>query len=221
MIFIPGDVRGIKKVWILGDNFLASTFRPCYKKGTVDMYLKNEFEVNAFCSSKFNDKNQNIISRMQITFANALNGSKHLPYAMMILMDDDLIEYLNYKNFGVSTMYGTWVEYLIKELESLILAKKSYLPRKAVMQNNPIVYWVALPTHKGMGYDDTLMRTKFNLTMETVVRQYTNMRVLKLKDPWDNNDDNNITNQGKFTTKGLVAYWKALDNAFRFNYQKR
>ena len=46
------------------------------------------------------------------------------------------------------------------------------------------------------------------------------MRVLKLRDYWDKNDDNLVMNN-RFTKQGLSAYWKSLDASFKFNLKKR
>ena len=92
---ITEEPRGKDKVWIIGDNWLAETFRPCFKKmKDYTYYLKQNFEVVCYCSSKYNDKNQNVISRLQITMAAAINKEKHLPKFIIVLLDDELIRYL-------------------------------------------------------------------------------------------------------------------------------
>ena len=56
--------------------------------------------------------------------------------------------------------------------------------------------------------------------MEAIVKQLSNMRVIKLKENWDFNDENLVVND-RFTSFGTTALWKALDSTFKFNVLKR
>ena len=56
LLSISDDLKGLSKVWILGDNFLAKSYRKNFKKAQFDSYLKDHYEVLAFCSSKYSDK---------------------------------------------------------------------------------------------------------------------------------------------------------------------
>ena len=64
------------------------------------------------------------------------------------------------------------------------------------------------------------MRQKFNLCLESVVKNTTNMRVIKMKELWAPQNQN-LVNNNKITRIGLSTYWKSVDAAFRFNIQKR
>ena len=46
------------------------------------------------------------------------------------------------------------------------------------------------------------------------------MRVLKLREFWNKNDDNLMINN-HFTKAGIAAYWCSLDALFHFNIKKR
>ena len=54
------------------------------------------------------------------------------------------------------------------------------------------------------------MRIKLNLSMESIVWQKPNMRVIKLKDAWDSKDSHLVVND-RITEVGMIAYWKAVD----------
>ena len=87
---------------MIGDNWLAEMFRPCFKKTKDDSYfMKEQFQVTSFCSSRYSDKNQNVLSRIINTVAGALNKEKLLPIFILIFLDDELIKYLNYANHRV------------------------------------------------------------------------------------------------------------------------
>ena len=169
-------------MWLVGDNFVSTTFRTCYKKTTTQFFIRDKFEVVPFCSNKYVDKNDNVLSRLQITLATALNKKIHLPNYIVVVLDDDLIQYLKYKNFGVSTMYGTWIEWLANEFDCLVNKRKLQLPDKAKNdEHDPQFYWMALPLHQGFNEVDYNMRCKFNLCLESVMKTYSNMRIIKPK----------------------------------------
>ena len=88
------DFKAIEKVWILGDNFMAESYRKNFKKVNGDFFIKEHYDALPFCSSKYNDKNSNLISRLQHSLALALNSKNYLPAYIIVFLDDDLIEFL-------------------------------------------------------------------------------------------------------------------------------
>ena len=182
--------------------------------------MKQNFEVSPYCSNRFYDKNQNLLSRLQISMANAINKNLQLPNAIVLIFDKDLIEFLKFTKTGVAQIYGTWLEWLAKELSDLIIGKIDILPSKALKPGYPSIYWVNVPNSKF--YDDDMHSciTKFNLAMESVARVYDGMRVVKLKEYWNVNDMNLVHNNA-LTFQGLSVYWKSIDAAIRFNITKR
>ena len=35
-----GDLKGVRKIWLIGDNFLAETYRKSFKKSNSDFFIK-------------------------------------------------------------------------------------------------------------------------------------------------------------------------------------
>ena len=56
--------------------------------------------------------------------------------------------------------------------------------------------------------------------LESVIKTYDNMRVIKLKEYWDSKDSTLVIND-VITETGLTSYWLAIDSSFKFNVQKR
>ena len=54
--------------------------------------------------------------------ASALNKNKNnaLPKYVLIVLDDDLITFLDFKETGVATLLGTWVQWLVSEFNTLV-----------------------------------------------------------------------------------------------------
>ena len=104
------------------------TFRKNFKKAGPDFYLQENFEVIPFCSSHFSDKNVNAVSRILNSFITAVNMKTLLPSYLLIVLDNDLIEFMQYKKYGVSSLCGTWIEYLAKEIVTVIDKRNNSLP---------------------------------------------------------------------------------------------
>ena len=81
----------------------------------------------------------------------------------------------------------------------------------------PFTYWVTAPIHSYFSKERNSLRIKFNLGLESVIKQQQpNMRVVKLKEFWDSKDSNLVIND-RITEMGMIAYWKAIDASFKFN----
>ena len=120
MFMLPDLICGLEKMWFIGDDFLASTFRVNFKLPSRPSYIKDNFKVTAFCSNRFNDKNSNTLSRLQISISSALNSSTYLPHYMVFALDNDLINYLNFKGSGQASFYGEWLEWLVKQVAEAV-----------------------------------------------------------------------------------------------------
>ena len=152
--------------------------------------------------------------------ATAINKSKKLPDYVLVTLDDDLIEFLGYKNCDVGSMYGTWCEWLVKQFDSLLTTKWQRLPNKAKNNDGTQVYWIALPLHQGFSDIDNQVRQRFNDCLESVVKMYGAMRVIKIKQIWNFDNRNPVVN-GRITVNGLTHLWQGVDAAFQFNARKR
>ena len=213
-------MRGFHKLWVIGDNFLAETYRKFFKKAGSEFYMKDKFEVIPFCSSRFSDKNLNAVSRIINSFIAAVNSKTYLPMYIVIVLDDDLIEYLQYKKYGVSSMYRSWIEHIAKEITNVIDQRKQDLPPAALLDDAPQIYWVEPVNHVNFDADNKQMREKFGACLDSVSKIFSNMRCLKIRNPWDKNDANLVINN-RITKNGLSVYWKTIDASFSFNVKKR
>ena len=162
--------------------------------------------------------NQNMLSRIQISLAKAMNESFYLPDYLVIILENDLIDYLDFKGQGVSTMYGLWAQWLCNTIELMIKQWFESIPGSARKQTQ--VYWVLPLYHKNLSYEEKQAREKFNHCFEVVVKLHDCMRTIKFKEIWDQQDNELVVND-KLTHSGLSRYWRALDASLEFNYNKR
>ena len=184
--------------------------------------MMSNFDMFPHCNSKYSSANPNMLARIQNSVANAINKNKHLPSFLVIILDDDIITYTDYMNLGVSEIFGKLLGWLVKEIDQLITTRKKQLLEKSKCEDELFIYWSIAPTHYYFAKECNELRAKFNLVLQSVVHQYDNMRVIKMKDYWKA-DNPNLVNKvnGKITDEGMHAYWKAVDAAFKFNYHKR
>ena len=219
MFVIVEDPKSKDKLWIVSDNWVAETFRPHFKKvKNYDFFIKDNFDVTSFCSSRYCDKNQNVLSRVYNMMVNTLNKEKSLPKFVVILLDVELLNYLDYTGHQMATLLGNWVEWLINGISDMIETKKNYLPKKAKREEEPAIYWNELPLHQN--FDQNVARSLYNATLGSVIKTKSQMRLMKIKEIWDGTNDALVVNN-RLTADGMAIYWKALDNTFKFNHFKR
>ena len=202
-------------MWMLGDKFLTRSYRDYVKKDGQDMFMNQYFDTTPLCSSRFESNNTNMISRIEGLFAKGLNRMKKLPKYVIIILDDDLIQFLGYDNQGLSGILGSWIECLIKTLDDMVTERKENLPKKVLNEDYPMIYWVTCPHHKF--YKNNHAHTKFNACLEVAMKLKNNMRVIKMK-TWEFENNHLLyESTGAITSYGLNKYWRAVDAAFQYN----
>ena len=116
-------------MWIIGDNMVASSYRVHFKKlNTYEAFMKENFQICVFCGSKYTSQDVNPLSRVLNALIAAINDEVYLPEFVLFVLDADLIDFLNYSGYGVSTILGSWLEYLFKEVNDCIKLHIRQLP---------------------------------------------------------------------------------------------
>ena len=135
---------------------------------------------------------------------------------MLVILDEDLLEYLDYHDEGMAQMFGNWFNWLVQELKTIINAHRAQLPVKAHKINEPCVYWSLLPLHSNFSETKNNNRRKLNFCMESTLKGRSDMHVIKIKDIWNSHDKSLVKNDN-FTETGFYTYWRAIDAALKFN----
>ena len=119
------------ELWIVSDNFIAESYREnfLHVKG---LYAKKAFEVHNFCNSRYTCNNRNMLSRIQHAVLRGINKRFKLPDFILIVLDNDLAQFLNYNAAGTASLIGSWIEWLTKQIADTIQKRKQELPLKAV-----------------------------------------------------------------------------------------
>lgn len=222
-IFVA-TIKGIKHLWLVGDNFVASTIREHYLEKEMEegWFSKENYEISHFCNSKYTSKNKNVLSRIQITIADAINDKIVLPDVLVIVLHRDIVNTLQIDDVeSCSTVFGTWLKWIINKLDEMVEERYSKLPEKA--KRYPVIYWASIPVSKHLTYTICTIHARFNHTLETILKLFPKMRMIKYREAWSIDDSSLVINTGstKLADKGLSAFWETLDASLKFNLAKR
>ena len=173
------------------------------------------FEIKTHTANQYNSHIHNLIGRLLNTFTQALNNETSMPKAVIFVMDNDLIKFINIASFGISVIYGRIIHYMCDEIMKLITLKKEKLPKRAMRDHFPHVIWIVPPFHSF--FPDNPQRAKLGKALDNTVVLFKNMWSLKLKKIWDSQDSSlYIKDAGRFTATGLMTYWMAVDRTIKF-----
>ena len=166
-------------------------------------------------------KETNMLIRLKSTLAKAIEKRMRLPRFIVVVLDNDLIQYLAYMNKGMATLVGEFFEVIVTFTNDLIEKRKKILPSKAMKADHPQVYFVASPRHHY--FSDNEARKILQNCMEATVKvpTFNNIRMVRIVDIWDFKDDELVNDQGQLTSLGLSTYWASVDAAITFNVCKR
>ena len=225
LFIIVVAVNGIDRLWIIGDQFCGSSCLPFFMNSPASQssYIKSNFEVSVFFNTDYmktstfvhNTDIKNRIARLHNTVVKAMRTRGILPKFIIFLLEDDIIDYLNYNDYGVSEMYGRIMEYVLREINSSINEFRSMLPSKAKRENFPQILWLEPTLHKN--YRNLSLRKKFCVIISEIVPRYENNMIWRLKKPWDPDSNNHVSSfQNKLTPLGHCLLWQAVDKTARF-----
>ena len=158
-----------------------------------------------------------MLSRIANSYAATLNKKDKLPKIVLIVLDDDIIQEFMDVKLGVSSAFGIWLEWLVGTISQMTHDRKEQLPDKAVKTDYPVIFWTAVPHHRN--FENAALRTKFNISLNTNVRPFQQMRVIKMKEIWDYNNTI-IVSRNRITPEGEIVYWKSVSTSVQYNMEK-
>ena len=164
---------------------------------------------------RYNSHIRDFMARLRNTFANAIQDEIILPRAIVIILEDDMIDYVNVDGFGISLAYGKLLHYLFSEFNKMIAAHKDQLPLRAKRQHFPELLWINPYFHSS--FNNNGQRNKFTKAMDTTAAIYADNWSLQLKHIWDpQNREIYLDHACRFSSKGLMTYWMAVDHTIQF-----
>ena len=151
--------------------------------------MKNYFQIEKHCDSKYSNKNTNILSRIQNTVAKAINEQVKLPQIMLFVLHRDIINSTKKEDVeGCTALMGEWMEWLMEEINGMVERRLSQLPDKAINDKEPTIYWATIPQSRHFSYSLRVIHAKFNNVLENIIKLYPRMCLIKMKTWWDTED---------------------------------
>ena len=136
--------RGLEEIWFIGDAFIRETVSNLLSN--TSSYTKTNFEATAFCASRSTVTTSSIknpIARIHNALVAGMQRSATLPKMIIIILEDDILSYLDHNDYGATEMYGKIITYLESEIQKSILNFKSFMPKKAKRVGCPHFVWIA------------------------------------------------------------------------------
>ena len=123
---------------------------------------------------------ENLLLNLKRRLTRAINEHILLPKAIVIALDDDLLDYINHYEKGISVALGMALESLTNEFHSIINDYKQKLLSKARKYKYPTIFWMMIPQHTIYDqYND--FKDKFNIAVRKSVRNFREMETLVVK----------------------------------------
>ena len=167
--------------------------------------------------SESTDKPNNRLARIHNTLASAMSRRAMLPKIIVFILEDDIINYLGYNDYGVSEMFGRMLEYLLNEVQKSILRFRSkFLVPKVFKKDWPKVVWLLPSFHNN--YTNSTLRRKYSTELAVQVQNRDDNMALRFKQCWSTDNNALVKNNGsnELTPAGIRCFWHAVDRTVKF-----
>ena len=138
---IVAPPKGLEQIWVLSDKFGFESFSKHYyqqKDNLSNNYISSHYEVSVFFNDDPASLDKNVLSRLHNLLVGAINDRTILPKLMVIIPDDDLINYfLSKGGWNTVRAYRKLLNNIMTFHERVIAAHKEFLPAKAKVENFP------------------------------------------------------------------------------------
>ena len=124
---ITANIKTLNDVWIVGDDFLKDITHSLQdlkiKASAANKalpYIYERYNISLIYKSPLTS---DAYSRILTAFTNAMNKKFKLPKYVIVVPDKDLLQEMNYFNFGISRLLGITTNWLAKQFEWMIYTR--------------------------------------------------------------------------------------------------
>ena len=202
---------------MVGDEFVKNTFASNVIKGQTQYFMTETYNSKEFSSNRFEDGN--IFSRIHNCLVRAINRYVIFPQMIVIVLDSDVTKNFDVEQDTCEEIVKTGVEKIMKMIHELITNHQRLLPMRSRRFKYPTVLWIIPPVHTN--FSDNENGVMLGNYLEKAVMRFNEMRFARMK-IWDADDISLVTPSNRsyrFTAKGLLYYWVAVDAALRHWYK--
>ena len=157
LILILDTFPGYDKVWFIGDVFMANSYKQFFEEvfgpdGKIP-YIRAHYNITGYFNSLPPETEcPNILQRLQALLANAIQQDPLLSKVIIIVLDDNMMDYLDHYNTDITRALGRWVEWIANEFHKIITTHKNNLPSKSHKFKYPSLLWCTIPLHDVYGH---------------------------------------------------------------------
>ena len=177
------------------------------------------------CTDSYSFTHDNTLARLLNLLIKGINENQSMPRHILVFVDHEFLFMLNKDNqeSGTSLKIGKALHWLVNRMTKEIEDKKkalSFFKPGAITPLEPKFIWVKMLEMSNTSKAMAMMKTKFNIVLEQILRQtgsgfllqpFPNDRQIR---PW-------FDRGGNMMHDGRIAYWKILDaNIRRFDVEK-
>ena len=160
-----------------------------------------------------NTAEPNRLARILNALTKAMRDEAYIPKIIVVVLEDDIIRYLNFNDYGVTTLYGRVIEFMSSNVRNAVdKFKEQFLPTRAKRSQYPMIIWIMPTSH--MHYRNNTLRRKFAHELEGQIVQHHAFCTDVL---WNSQSPavvNDIT--GKMIPAGIRRYWHAVDRVIKY-----
>ena len=210
--------------YFFGDEFGGKSFEQNFQlrnSSDYNGYVKVNFDTRGFFKNPITD-NPSVVSRVANLMFHAANTKtgmnnrlKPFPKIVVVVLEDDLVRCIEGQCCSsIAKLMPRMVNYIMTEHERTVSVFKEYLPAKCIW-DCPKILWIHAPSHEN--FPNNAGRHKFNKCIEECAKFHNNVFTLELKKVWNPRDHELFSAETvRFTNRGYLAYWEAIDKTVRY-----
>ena len=191
-ISFPANIKALEDMWIVGDRFMNSIFRTlqelkdkAVRADKPTPFIYERFNVFHFYRSSLT---HNAYIRMLNSFVDALNRRPHLPKYILLVPDKDLLEAIDFFNFGITKILGTCLNWLAKQFERMLESRHENIFKKcpgALRLEETKLIWVKMICRPQVKPSDARFkvlatRAKLNNTLDDLAVWHKNIQIISI-----------------------------------------
>ena len=143
--FFVANIKAQRNLWFVGDAFLNEIFdeftmmrdRAVADKKPIP-YLFDHYNVDRFTPGQIQRMCTSPMARILNCLIEPINNLHMLLRFIVIIPDWDIVKVINYQDYGVSRIIGACIEWLVREVDRAVTAKKEVLKKKTGWSYQPI-----------------------------------------------------------------------------------
>ena len=176
-------------------------------------YVYDYYNISCFTT---NPKSllKNTLARVVNALTKALNDALQLPRIVLVIVENDILKFVDKNEFGVRTIVTDCLRWVINQISRAIEAKIDNLQRRrpgSVRLEDPKIIWMKM-INRNFDEEDFLLkhRTKFNDAMEELLADKDDKHlILDISDKLVDPNQFDLFNQ--LNSHGMSCFWHAID----------